>query len=85
MRVCEIWGLNQNAGSELIGRFRLDGDTLFSEYTEGHEMAISSIIETPNVSYDAKYDSYTQTEQWFDALPDMYHGSYIWATMIGES
>jgi hypothetical protein len=46
---------------------------------------MTDLLETPNVSGDIKFNSHTQPEEWFDALPDQYHGSYMWAEMKSAS
>jgi len=85
MKTCEIWGLDRDGNKELMGRVMLQNGRLTSQYTEGHELAMTDLLETPNVSGDIKFNSHTQPEEWFDALPDQYHGSYMWAEMKSAS
>ena len=84
MKTCEIWTLTEQ-GEELMGNVLLDGTTLSYEFTPGRDDAMADLMQEANVSGDDVTFAASDPVAWFDALPQQYHGTRMWAQMAPET
>lgn len=80
---CTLY-VNQDGNAVVAGTITLDGTSVSGEYQDGFQTLVEDVLDTPNVVGDKVYDVDSDPGAWFNALPQMYHGSYMWASMVGQ-
>jgi hypothetical protein len=87
MKKCAI-KLWEADGEVIAGTAMLEDGAVFFTVTPGYELLMSRVINGPvllrdrerNITGKVTLDEDPVT--WFENLPRMYHGSYMWAEMV---
>ena len=80
-RTCDLYGRDQDGNRVLEGRVVMKGKALSGDPTPGHENQITEILSRKNVTAEGGIDPVENPKAWFEALPAMYQGTYLWAEM----
>jgi hypothetical protein len=81
----KLW---ESGGEVIAGTAMLEGGEVFFTVTAGNELLMSRIINGPVLlrNREGKITGKVTVDEdpvtWFENLPRMYHGSYMWAEMM---